>query len=105
MFAIIETGGKQYRVEEGRYFKVERVHVDAGAEFVLDKVLLVNKAGAVSVGAPYVADAKVTCEVLEHGRGKKVITFKKRRRKHGSQRKRGHRQYLTLVRIGAIAGA
>lgn len=102
MFAIIETGGKQYRVEEGRYFKVERVHVDAGAEFVLDKVLLVNKAGAVSVGAPYVVDAKVTCEVLEHGRGKKVITFKKRRRKDSAV-KRGHRQEFTTLKVKAIS--
>ncbi|EPR41755.1 50S ribosomal protein L21 [Desulfovibrio sp. X2] len=102
MFAIIETGGKQYRVEEGRHFNVERVDAEAGAEFVLEKVLLVNNGGNVTVGAPYVESAKVTCEVLEHGRGEKVVIFKKRRRKDSAV-KRGHRQEFTTLKVKAIS--
>lgn len=100
MFAIIETGGKQFRVEEGRYLSVEKLDVEEGKDIVLDKVLMVNN-GEVKIGQPYVENAKVTCEVLEHGRGKKVIVFKKRRRKDSAV-KRGHRQEYTKLMVKAI---
>ncbi|EPR35418.1 50S ribosomal protein L21 [Alkalidesulfovibrio alkalitolerans DSM 16529] len=102
MFAIIETGGKQYRVQEGWRFNVERLDAAAGSEFVLDKVLLVNNGGTIAVGSPYLDGGKVTCEVLAHGRDKKVVVFKKRRRKDSAV-KRGHRQEFTTLKVKAIS--
>lgn len=100
MYAIIETGGKQFRVEEGGKIFVEKLDAEAGSEIVIDKVLMVGGEKC-SVGAPYVDAAKVTAEVLEHGRGKKVVVFKKRRR-HDFRKKQGHRQDFTALKIKAI---
>ncbi len=105
MFAVIRTGGKQYTVAQNDVLRIEKLEVEAGATITFDEVLVVGEGENVTVGAPTVAGASVTATVIDQIRGEKVIAFKKRRRKHGSQRKRGHRQYLTLVRIGAIAGA
>jgi len=101
MYAIVETGGKQYRVEEGAKITVEKLLVEAGAEVALEKVLLVGEAGGLKVGAPYVGGAKVTCEVVEHLRGPKVVVFHKWRR-NDSHKKTGHRQDLTTLKIKAI---
>jgi len=101
MYAIIETGGKQLRVEEGREIKVERLAAEPGSEVVLDKVLLVDKGGDLAVGQPYVDKAKVSCEVVDHGRGKKIVVFHKRRRKD-SAKKQGHRQDFTTLKIKTI---
>lgn len=101
MYAIIETGGKQYRVEEGSTLRVETLAAEVGGEVTLDKVLMVG-GGTLSVGAPYVEQAKVTAKVLEHGRGDKVLVFKKRRR-HDSRRMQGHRQNYTAIKITSIS--
>lgn len=101
MYAIVETGGKQYRVEEGAKITVEKLAVDTGAEVALEKVLLVGGDGPLKVGAPYVSGAKVTCEVLDHPRGPKVVVFHKWRR-NDSHKKTGHRQDLTTLKIKSI---
>ncbi len=101
MYAIIETGGKQYRVVEGAKITVEKLTVDAGAEVALEKVLLVGAGDGLKVGAPYVDGAKVTCEVVEHVRGPKIMVFHKWRR-NDSHKKTGHRQDLTTLKIKAI---
>jgi large subunit ribosomal protein L21 len=101
MFAVIKTGGKQYRVAANDVLKIEKVAGDAGAIVHFAEVLAVGEGEAVSIGVPFVAGATVTAEVVEQGRGKKVIAFKKRRRQN-SRRKRGHRQELTTVRIHEI---
>ena len=100
MFAVIRTGGKQYRVAAEDVIKIEKVAGDPGEIVQFGEVLLVG-GDDVTVGAPTVAGASVAAEVLEQGRGPKVIAFKKRRRKN-SRRKRGHRQELTTVRITEI---
>lgn len=104
MYAVIKTGGKQYRVAENDILSIERLTGDAGATIEFDEVLMVGSGESVKVGAPLVAGAKVTAELVEQTRGPKVIAFKKRRRKN-SRRKRGHRQDLSLVRITGIIGA
>lgn len=101
MFAIIETGGKQYRVEQGLEFKVELLQAEPGAEVNLDKVLLVSDGGQAKIGAPYVEGAAVACEVLGHGRGEKIIIFKKKRR-NDFHKKTGHRQDYTSLKVKAI---
>ena len=101
MYASIETGGKQYRVVEGAKITVEKLTVDAGAEVALEKVLLVGQDSGLKVGAPYVDGAKVTCEVVEHVRGPKIVVFHKWRR-NDSHKKTGHRQDLTTLKIKAI---
>jgi large subunit ribosomal protein L21 len=100
MFAIIETGGKQYKVSPNDVIKVEKLPGAAGDTITFDRVLMVDD----KVGAPTVAGASVTGTLLEQGRGPKLIIFKKRRRQN-SRRKNGHRQDLTVVRITGIAGA
>jgi large subunit ribosomal protein L21 len=100
MFAIIETGGKQYKVSPNDVIKVELLPGAAGDTVTFDKVLMVDG----KVGTPTVAGASVTGTLLEQGRGPKLIIFKKRRRQK-SRRKNGHRQDLTVVRITGIAGA
>jgi large subunit ribosomal protein L21 len=100
MFAVIRTGGKQYRVAAEDVIKIEKVAGDPGEIVQFGEVLLVG-GDNVTVGAPMVAGASVTAEVLEQGRGPKVIAFKKRRRKN-SRRKRGHRQEFTMVRVTEI---
>jgi large subunit ribosomal protein L21 len=101
MFAVLKTGGKQYKVAKDTIFTVEKLAADAGETVQFNEVLMLG-GDTVTVGAPFVAGAAVQAEVLEQLRGPKVISFKKRRRKHSSQRKRGHRQYLTRVRITDI---
>jgi large subunit ribosomal protein L21 len=98
MFAVLKTGGKQYRVAANDVLTVEKLAAEAGATVEFNEILMLG-GDEPKVGAPFVAGAVVTAEVLEQFRGEKVISFKKRRRKHSSQRKRGHRQYLTRVRV------
>ena len=103
MYAVIKTGGKQYRVAANDTLTIEKIEGLAGATVEFDQVLMVGGDGAAKVGKPLVSGAKVTAEVIEQGRGDKVIAFKKRRRKN-SRRKRGHRQELTTVKIRDIIG-
>src|SRR5688572_28232279 len=105
MYAVIKTGGKQYRVAADEKLAIEKVAGEAGSEVVFTEVLMVGGEGAAAkVGTPSVPGAKVLAEVAEQGRAAKVIAFKKRRRKN-SRRKRGHRQHQTVVRIKEIVGA
>jgi large subunit ribosomal protein L21 len=104
MFAVIKTGGKQYRVAVGDVLKVEKIEADAGETVTFDTVLMHGGEGGMTVGSPIVSGAVVTAEIIEQFRDKKVIAFKKRRRKHSSQTRKGHRQYLTRVRIAGIPG-
>jgi large subunit ribosomal protein L21 len=101
MYAVVKTGGKQYRVSGGEKLKVEQLSADVGAEIVLDQVLAVGEGEAVKVGAPLVAGATVTAKVLAHGRGDKVRIFKMRRRKH-YRKTQGHRQNYTEIEILGI---
>ena len=100
MYAIIETGGKQYRVEEGAKLRVASLATEVGGEVTLDKVLMLG-GGKLVVGTPYVASAKVTAQVVEHGRGDKILVFKKWRR-NDSRRMQGHRQNFTTLKITSI---
>ena len=101
MYAVLETGSKQYRVAAGDTLEIERLPVEAGQSFTFDRVLLVNNEGKVNVGAPTVSGAKVVADVVEHIRGEKKVTFKMKRRK-GYHKKIGHRQELTIVKIKEI---
>lgn len=101
MYAVIKTGGKQYRVAAGEKLKVEQIPADIGQEIVLDQVLMVGGGDAIKVGAPLVAGANVTAKVVAHGRGEKIRIFKMRRRKH-YQKHQGHRQNFTEIEISAI---
>ncbi|HEX2331540.1 MAG TPA: 50S ribosomal protein L21 [Burkholderiales bacterium] len=103
MYAVIRSGGKQYRVESGKQVRVETLAADVGAPVAFEEVLLVGAGDAVKVGAPLVAGAMVTGTVVAHGRGDKVKIFKLRRRKH-YQKTQGHRQNYTDVRIDDIQG-
>jgi large subunit ribosomal protein L21 len=103
MYAVVKTGGKQYKVSAGEKLKVEQIPADVGAEVVLDQVLMVGEGDNVRVGQPTVAGATVTATVVAHGRGEKVRIFKMRRRKH-YQKHQGHRQNYTELRIEAIVG-
>jgi len=104
MYAVIKTGGKQYRVAKDDIVTIERISGDAGATIEFSEVLLVGSGADVKVGTPVVSGAKVTAELVEQTRGPKLIAFKKRRRKN-SRRKKGHRQDLSTVRITNITGA
>ena len=105
MYAIIKSGGKQYRVQSGEQLRVETLAAEVGAAVAFDQVLMVGAGDAVRVGAPLVAGAQVKATVLAHGRGDKVRIFKLRRRNH-YQKSQGHRQNYTEVRIDDIvAGA
>jgi large subunit ribosomal protein L21 len=101
MFAVLKTGGKQYKVAPDDIFLVEKLAAEAGETVEFAEVLMLG-GETVTIGAPTVAGAVVRAEVLEQTKGPKVISFKKRRRKHSSQRKRGHRQQLTRVKITEI---
>jgi large subunit ribosomal protein L21 len=101
MYAVIKSGGKQYRVESGAKLRVEALAAEVGAAVSFDEVLLVGAGESVKVGAPLVSGAKVKATVLGHGRGDKVRIFKLRRRKH-YQKTQGHRQSYTEVRIDDI---
>jgi len=102
MYAVIRTGGKQYRVSPNQVLTVEKIEAEPGATVTLAEVLAVGSVAGLKTGSPLVAGASVAATVLEQKRGQKVIIFKKRRRKN-SRRKRGHRQELTVLRIGAIS--
>jgi large subunit ribosomal protein L21 len=101
MYAVIQTGGKQYRVSEGDTIRVEKLGVDEGASVELDKVLLVADGEDVKIGAPYLDGGKVTAKVTSHGRGKKVKIIKFKRRKHHLKRQ-GHRQWYTELQVTGI---
>ncbi len=105
MYAIIKSGGKQYRVESGEQLRLESLSADVGSAVSFEEVLMVGEGESVRIGAPTVAGAKVKATVVSHGRGDKVKIFKLRRRKH-YQKSQGHRQNYTEVRIDDIvAGA
>lgn len=104
MYAVIKTGGKQYRVSKDDVLEIERVAGEAGSHVEFTEVLMIGSGETVKVGAPTVAGAKVVAELVEQNRGPKLIAFKKRRRKN-SRRKKGHRQDLSTVRITTITGA
>jgi len=101
MYAVIETGGKQYRVNEGDIIRVEKLPAEVGSDIKFEKVLLVGSGEDVKVGMPLVDGAKVTGKVVEQDRGKKIVVFKMKRRKN-YRRKQGHRQDYTGVRIDRI---
>ena len=98
MFAVLKTGGKQYRVQSGDVLRVEKLNAEAGDKIQFNDVLVIGS----TIGAPLVAGAAVQAEVIDTIKADKVITYVKRRRKHSSQRTRGHRQKLTLVRVTDI---
>ena len=100
-YAVIETGGKQYRVKQGDELDVERLDGEAGAKIKLDRVLALSNGTDLTVGTPVVSGATVSAEIVDQHRGEKVINFKKKRRK-GYHRKVGHRQELTRVRVESI---
>ena len=101
MYAIVEIAGQQFKVEKDQQIFVHRLDNEEGSKVDFDKVLLLDDAGTVNVGAPVITGAKVTAKVLEHLKGDKVIVFKKKRRK-GYKVKNGHRQYLTKLEIQKI---
>lgn len=103
MYAVIETGGKQYRVSAGDKLRVEKLHAEEGAEIVFDKVLLLGKDDAPVIGSPYVDGASVDGRVVSHGKADKVIVFKYRRKKN-YRKFRGHRQQYSLIQIEGING-
>ncbi|AAK88500.1 MULTISPECIES: 50S ribosomal protein L21 [Rhizobium/Agrobacterium group] len=104
MFAVIKTGGKQYRVAADAVLTIEKLEAEAGATVEFTEVLVIGEGADAQFGAPFVKGAIVKAEVVEHNRGKKVIAFKKRRRQN-SKRSRGHRQHHTVVRITDIVAA
>jgi large subunit ribosomal protein L21 len=103
MYAVVKTGGKQYRVVAGDKLKVELIPADVGAEVILDQVLMVGEGESVRLGQPLLSGASVKATVVSHGRGEKVRIFKMRRRKH-YQKHQGHRQGYTELKIDAIVG-
>ena len=102
MYAVIKTGGKQYRVAAGEKIKVEQIPADVGSEITIDQVFMVGEGDAVQIGTPVVAGAIVKATVVSHGRHDKIKIFKMRRRKH-YQKHPGHRQNYTELRIEAIS--
>ena len=102
MYAVIKTGGKQYRVAAGEKLKIEQITAEVGAEITLDQILMVGEGESVKIGAPLVSGASVKATVLSQGRHKKVTIFKMRRRKH-YQKHQGHRQNYTEIRIDGIS--
>jgi large subunit ribosomal protein L21 len=101
-YAIIETGGKQLRVEPGRFYDIELLHVDEEADYSIDKVFLVHHEDEIMVGQPYVTGATVEGTVLEHRRGRKVLVYKMKPKKK-TRKKRGHRQEITRLMINSIS--
>ena len=102
MYAVIKSGGKQYRVQEGQTLKLEKLEVPTGETIEFDQVLLVADGDDVTIGAPMVDGAKVAAEIVSHGRGEKIRIIKFRRRKH-SMKRQGHRQWFTEVKITGIS--
>jgi large subunit ribosomal protein L21 len=103
MYAVVQTGSKQYRVQQGDTLEIELLDAEQGKEVTLDQVLLIADGDKVQIGKPTLAGAKVTAEVVKHKRGPKLIAFKMRRTE-GYHRKVGHRQELTVVKVKAIQG-
>lgn len=103
MYAVIKTGGKQYRVKEGDTLKVEKITGDAGASVEFNDVLAIGDGDAMKIGTPTVKGARVVAEVINQGRAKKVLVFKKKKRK-GYTKKQGHRQAFTALKIKEIRG-
>ncbi len=103
MYAVVKTGGKQYKVAPGEKLKIEQIPADVGAQVTLDQVLMVGEGESVRVGQPTVTGVSVVATVVAHGRGEKVRIFKMRRRKH-YQKHQGHRQNYTELQIDAIVG-
>lgn len=104
MYALIQTGGKQYKVSEGTIVKIEKVEGEAGGNIVLDQVLMINdENGTVQIGDPLLGNARVTAKILEQGRNKKIIVYKYKKRKN-YRRKQGHRQPFTRLLIEKIEG-
>ena len=101
MYAVIETGGKQYRVAPGETLEVDRIEAQPGQPYTLDRVLFVANEGKFTIGSPTVAQASVMVNILEHVRGEKKVAFKMKRRK-GYHRTVGHRQELTRIKVGEI---
>ena len=101
MYAVVETGGKQYKVKSGDTLRVEKLEGDIGSEITLDKVLLAGEGDSVKAGAPYLDGASVSAKIVEQHHTRKVVVFKYKRRK-GYRVKRGHRQHYTALRIGEI---
>jgi large subunit ribosomal protein L21 len=101
MFAVLKTGGKQYKVQAGDVLRVEKLAASAGEKVQFNEILMLG-GESVTLGAPLVAGAAVQAEVIDQIKGEKVIHFVKRRRKHSSQRTKGHRQHLTLLRVTGI---
>jgi large subunit ribosomal protein L21 len=101
MYAVIETGGKQYRVTQGQDLKVEKIPGQAGEEVVFDKVLVVSDGENMTIGKPYVDNAKVLGKLIRQAKDRKVPVFKYKRRK-GYRRNKGHRQYFSMIKIEAI---
>jgi large subunit ribosomal protein L21 len=104
MFAVIKTGGKQYKVATNDIILVEKLEAEEGSSVTLGDVLMVGEGGNITVGAPNVAGASVTAKVLEQRKGDKILIFKKNRR-HNYRRKRGHRQFVTVLKIEGIQAA
>jgi large subunit ribosomal protein L21 len=102
MYAVVKTGGKQYRVSAGEKLRIEQIPADVGAEIVLNEVLLVSNGDDLKMGTPMVSGAAVTAKVVSHGRGDKVRIFKMRRRKH-YRKSQGHRQNYTEIEIVGIS--
>ncbi|MDD3268358.1 MAG: 50S ribosomal protein L21 [Syntrophomonadaceae bacterium] len=104
MYAIIQTGGKQYKVSEGVILKVEKLEAEAGDKLVLDQVLMLNdENGNAKIGSPLLEGARVTVEVIEQGKNKKVVVYKYKKRKN-YRRKQGHRQPFTKIKVEKIEG-
>lgn len=101
MYAVVKTGGRQFRVSEGDRFRVEKLDQTVGSSVRLDKVLMLGNVDTIKIGTPEVKDVSVTCEVLEQGRADKILVFKKKRRKR-YQRTYGHRQPFTLLKVTSI---
>jgi large subunit ribosomal protein L21 len=101
MYAVIKTGGKQYRVAEGDLLRVEKIEGEVGEAVEFDEVLMIVNGERVEIGRPIINDSKVVGEIIEQGKGKKIIVFKSKRRK-GYRKKQGHRQQYTALRIKEI---
>jgi large subunit ribosomal protein L21 len=104
MYAVVQTGGKQYRVEEGNTVLIEKLETESGKEVVLDQVLMIGDGEKVTIGRPVVAGAKVIADVISQTKGPKLIVFKKRTKK-GYKKTQGHRQNLTEIKIKSIKAA
>ena len=102
MYAVVKTGGKQYKVTEGATIEVNSVSVDEGSALTIDTVLMVNQDGSVKIGTPTIDGAKVEAEVVRHTRGPKLVIWKMKRRK-GYRNKNGHRQDLSILKINKIS--